>query len=89
MDQNSGFLAFQTSPGVQGVGHRWLACGHEPFKKFMPGENKRPAALRRLDDDGQGARRAGEKALEAFARNYRKDEPSSTSRPWQDRRTLI
>jgi hypothetical protein len=38
MDQNGGFLAFQTSPGVQGVGHRWLACGHEPFKKFMPGE---------------------------------------------------
>jgi hypothetical protein len=57
---------------------------------IMPEYEERPAAIRRLGDDGQGARRAGSKAQRAFARNTRQGwKPSGTSRPWQDRRTLI
>src|SRR5450631_4534513 len=50
---------------------------------------ERPAAIRRLGDDGQGARRAGSKAQELLPATIGRMKPSGTSRPWQDRRTLI
>ena len=47
------------------------------FGKAHAHTEDRPAALRRLGDDGQGARRAGSR-LTALARIYRKDESHRT-----------
>jgi hypothetical protein len=64
---------------------------HDPdfAKKHHAQTEERPAAIRRLGDDGQGARRAGSKAQELLPATIGRMKPSGTSRPWQDRRTLI
>jgi hypothetical protein len=49
----------------------------------------RSAAIRQLDDDGQGARRAGLKAKEPWPAPSEGCKPSKIPKPWQDRRTLI